>query len=178
MPPSAHPLARTARRIWLEARFGGRDLRPYPASKFFWGSGNPVGLIARKRDLMGLGGYQADEYPSSDHIFQLRLAARHRLFESRDTLARIRFQENEAMRPEVVHGMLMGAYRLRRRMAGHIVPRWWAWIAPRILVRDMAKSKALNLDVDALRIEREAGTPLPKDRPLLLAAIRASLGGY
>ena len=160
--------------VLRETPFLRRPIRPYRVHRFFWHADNPVGFIARKADLIALGGYQPDEYPSSDHYFQLRYAARYKLFEYRFYLVRIRFEQSESTRPEVAQKMVIGFHRLREKMAGTLVPRWWLHTSGMLLARERQ-----FMTPTALRaIEEESGVRLPKNRRLLLAVVRMLLGGY
>jgi glycosyltransferase involved in cell wall biosynthesis len=167
-----------ARRIGTELRFRGRTTRRFNADRFFWSATNPVGLIARKQDLIALGGYQPDEYPTSDHYLQLRFAMKHRLYESRDYLVRIRLQENESMRPEIGFRMAIDFHHLRTKMAGRVVPRWWARMSGLILERQRQMSYKTDHPVARETMEQAAGIKLPRDRPALLVALKGLLGGY
>lgn len=167
-----------ARRLGTEIRFRGGTTRRFEAKRFFWSAPNPVGLIARKKDLIALGGYQPGEYPTSDHYFQLRFAMKHRLHEVRDYLVRIRIQENESMRPEVGFRMAVGFHHLRRRMAGSVVPRWWAGMSGLILERQRQMSLGSDHPVSRESLEQAAGIRLPRDHPVLLVLLKGILGGY
>jgi glycosyltransferase involved in cell wall biosynthesis len=168
-----------ARAVWLDARYLGRAVRPYRPSRFFWGAGNPVGWIARKQDLIALGGYQPEEYPGSDHVFELRFALQHRLYESRHLLANIRFQENESLKMDTLSRMIVASHSLRMKMAGTVVPAWWGTLSPMMVQRDRVGAKErLGSEIDQRALEEACDLRLPKDRPKLLAAICGVLGGY
>ena len=172
-------LRNLARRIGSEIRFRGRGTRRFRPDRFFWSATNPVGLIARKRDLIAMGGYQPDEWPSSDHYFQLRFALKHRLFEARDYLVRIRLQENESIKPETYLKMAVGFHHLRAKMAGSVVPRWWMRMSGLILAEQ--RSILCNSDYPVTReaMEQATGARLPhRPRPMLLTGIKALLRGF
>ena len=167
------------RRAWVEARFRGRVARHLPASKFFFGSlvGNTVGLVARKAQLLGLGGYHPEDYPSADHYFMARLAARHRFGEVRHILASIRIAENESARPEVIRGFVRRNQELRERMAGVTVPRWWLRISPLIVARHRAILRSMfDGDVTDEQVRADLGMPAVRDRKRLFYATCALLG--
>jgi glycosyltransferase involved in cell wall biosynthesis len=167
------------RRVYLEARFHGRTARHLPTAKFFFGSlvGNTVGLVARKDQLLAGGGYQPEEYPSADHYFMARLAARHRLGEVRHILASIRIAENESARPEVIRGFIQRNQQLRERMAGDVAPGWWLRFSAltvarhRVILREMFGGEVADADVAA-----DLGVQVVKDRKRLFYAVCALLG--
>jgi glycosyltransferase involved in cell wall biosynthesis len=176
--PRRGPLRVAARRIGTELRFGGRRARRFHVRRFFWWATNPVGLIARKQDCIALGGYQPAEWPSSDYYFQLRFAIKHRLFESRDYLVRIRSDENESIKPETAMGITIGAHVLRGRMVGTVVPRWWGKMSPLILERQRHTNGMSSYGISQESIEEAAGVKLPIDRPILFTALKGLFGGY
>jgi glycosyltransferase involved in cell wall biosynthesis len=167
------------RRAYLEARFMGRDARGLPASKFFFGSlvGNTVGLIARKDQLLGMGGYYSEEYPSADHYFMARLAVRHRLGEVRHILASIRIAENESARPEVIRGFLLRNQQLREQMAGVVVPQWWLRFSALTVARHRAILHSMfGGSVTDEEVRQNLGVTVVKDRKRLFYALCACLG--
>ena len=180
VPPKASGSGKAAlRRAYLEARFRGKAARHLPASKFFFGSlvGNTVGLVARKDQLIAIGGYYPEEYPSADHYFMARLATHHRFGEVRHILASIRIAENESARPEVIRGFLLRNQQLRERMAGVVVPRWWLRFSPltvarhRVILRNM-----FGGDVTDEEVRVALGLPVVPDRKRLFYGICATLG--
>ena len=168
-----------AKRVFLESRFWGGETRRYRPSRFFWASGNPVGLVARKADLIVMGGYQPDEYPIFDHHLQLRLSVRYRLYECREILACIRLFENEWMRPDVVRSVITKFHALRMNMAGTVVPRWWGRLSPALMENHRLLSNADSpSEVSRAEVEAETGVRLPRVKPAALKALRLSLGGF
>jgi glycosyltransferase involved in cell wall biosynthesis len=167
------PLVAAARRLNTEWRFGGGRMRRFGARRFFWWATSPVGLIVRKQDCIALGGYQPDEWPSADYYFQLRFAIRHRLFELRDQLVRIRSQENESLKPATAMKILVGAHVLRTRMAGTVVPRWWGRLSGMMLER---YRPTYGFTREA--VEEAAGVKLPRDRRALFIVLKGITGGY
>jgi hypothetical protein len=168
-----------ARHLGTEIRFRGRGTRRFRPDRFFWSATNPVGLIARKRDLIALGGYQPEEWPSSDHYFQLRFALKHRLVEARDYLVRIRLLENESVKPETYLRMAIDFHHLRARMAGDVVPRWWMWASGLILAEQRKILCDSDHPVTREAMQSETGAWLPR-RPhrMLLTGIKALLRGF
>ena len=168
-----------AKRAFLEARFRGAETRRYRPARFFWASGNPVGLVARKADLIALGGYQPEEYPIFDHHLQLRFSVRYRFHESRHILASIRLFENEWMRPDVVRSVITRFHSLRMNMAGTVVPRWWGRLSPALMENHRRLSNAdSGCEVSKAELEQETGVRLPNVKPAVLKALRLSLGGF
>jgi glycosyltransferase involved in cell wall biosynthesis len=167
-----------ARRLGTIMRFRGRTTRRYKASRFFWAASNPVGLIAPKKELIALGGFQPDEYPNADHYFQLRFAIKYRLYEMQDYLVRIRMQENEAFQPGVWLRMVVGFHFLRDKMAGSVVPRWWIRMSGLILERERQMSLKSSHPLTRKMLEEPTGVVLPRDRPVLLVLLKGLLGGY
>jgi glycosyltransferase involved in cell wall biosynthesis len=168
-----------ARRLGTEVRFRGKGTRRFRPDRFFWSATNPVGLIARKRDLIALGGYQPGEWPSSDHYFQLRFALKHRLIEARDYLVRIRLLENESIKPETYLRMAVDFHHLRAKMAGSVVPHWWMHASGLILAEQ--RKILCNSDYPVTReaMEDATGARLPRGpHPRLLTGIKAMLGGF
>lgn len=170
-PPS--PIKVAAHRIHAELLFRGRRARPFGLRRLFWWATNPVGLIVRKQDCLALGGYQPGEWPSSDYYFQLRFAIRHRLYELRDHLVRIRSEENESLKPETAMRILVDAHVLRTRMAGTLVPRWWGRLSKMVLER---YRPTYGFTREA--VEEAAGFKLPRDRRALFAVLKGMTGGY
>lgn len=176
-PPPRRGLAQVAHRLGVRLRFRGKMTRQYKAGRFFWSATSPVGLVARKRDILALGGYQPDEWPSSDYYFQLRFAIRYRLFELRASLVRIRADVNESFNPQTALSIVVGAHVLRTRMAGTVVPRWWGRMSPLILERQRQHSLSA-FGVTRKEIEEATGVALPRDRPALYIAMVGLFGGY
>ena len=177
--PRRGRLRNVARRLGSELRFRGKGTRRFRPDRFFWSATNPVGLIARKRDLLAMGGYQPDEWPSSDHYFQLRFALTHRLVEARDYLVRIRLQENESIKPETYLKMAVGFHHLRAKMAGGVVPRWWLRTSGLILAEQRSILCNSGYPVTREAMEQATGARLPqRPRPMLLLGIKALLRGY
>lgn len=168
------PAKELALRLVRDAPYRGRHIRTFGAHHFFWHSENPVGLICKKADILALGGYQPDEFPTSDHYFQLRFAITHRLYECRDYLVRIRFDQSESARPEIGVRMVIGFHWLRDKMAGTVVPRWWMLVTGLIMARRSPYCTPAMIQA----IEEGTGVPMPRNRPLLLAALRILSGGY
>ncbi len=169
------------RRAWLEYRFHGRPYRRLTADKFFWGSlvGNTVGMIARKSDLIALGGYDPNDYPSADHLMMLRFAMTKCFVEVRDFLAEVRLEENESARPEVLLGFVERNQDIRRAMAGTVVPQWWEKAFSGLIVaRHRAVLKQMfNASIDDAELQDVSGVRIVKDRKWLLALVSGAMGG-
>ena len=129
------PLPR-AERVRNMFRFGvasARRLRPAP---MFFGSlaGSGLGLVVRTSAIRGLGGYQADDYPSADYFMMTRLARFHHFVQLRATLAVSRVDTNISSRPETQIGFLHCQARLQEALlADGVAPRWWHHIRAQVL---------------------------------------------
>jgi glycosyltransferase involved in cell wall biosynthesis len=168
-----------ARRLGSEVRFRGAATRRFRPKRFFWSATNPVGLIARKRDLIALGGYQPDEWPSSDHYFQLRFALAYRLYEAREYLVRVRVLENESLRRDTLVQMIAGFHFLRLQMAGSVVPAWLAKLSPMLVEEQRLKANVVDhAHLTKAEMEEACRTVLPTYRRKFLIAMRAATGGY
>jgi glycosyltransferase involved in cell wall biosynthesis len=167
------------KRAYLEGRFRGRAARPLPVSKFFFGSlvGNTVGMVARKDQLLAIGGYYPEDYPSADHYFMARFAMRYRFGEARHMLASIRIAENESARPEVIRGFLLRNQQLREGMAGVMVPRWWLRFSALTVARHRAILQSMfGGSVTDEEVRQDLGVAVAKDRKRLFYALCTCLG--
>jgi glycosyltransferase involved in cell wall biosynthesis len=167
------------KRAYLEGRFRGRAARPLPVSKFFFGSlvGNTVGMVARKDQLLAIGGYYPEDYPSADHYFMARFAMRYRFGEARHMLASIRIAENESARPEVIRGFLLRNQLLREGMAGVLVPRWWLRFSALTVARHRAiLQNMFGGSVTDEEVRQDLGVAVAKDRKHLFYALCTCLG--
>jgi glycosyltransferase involved in cell wall biosynthesis len=173
---------RLLQRAWLEYRFHGRPYRPLTADKFFWGSlvGNTVGMVARKSDLIALGGYDPNDYPSADHLMMLRFAMAKHFVEVRQVLAQIRLEENESAKPEVLLGFIERNQDIRRAMAGKVVPHWWLGAFSSLMVsRHRAVIEPMfHGSISDTDLEAVSGVRTVKDRKWLLNIACAALGGF
>lgn len=183
IPPSTADGAarRAAKQAYLEARFHGARTRHLHPRKFFFGAltGNTVGMVARKADLIALGGYYPDEYPSADHMMTARFAIAYRLDETRDMLASIRIAVNESARPEVIRGFIRCNQELREAMvAAGVVPRWWLRLSGITIARHRAiLARLFDRQVPDTEVEAMLGRPSQPDRKRVFYALCAALGG-
>jgi len=169
-------------RTMSRRKFGKRATRRIRPGLFFWGSllGNGAGFVFRTAKARALGGFVPEEFPSSDHYFFARFAARHHLRQHRAVTANVRIAENESGNLDTI---LLGtdrAYRLQQRMAGREVPRWWSRLSPLIVAYYRADAlKMWRRDIPAAVIENSLGIRrLPPNRPRRLLLWRLLLGGY
>jgi hypothetical protein len=178
-PPGA---ARRAMRSARDAAiFGFTDHRIVDSRKLFWAStlGNPTGFICRKSAAIEAGGYWPEDYPSGDHFFFARFAARFRLAQHRRTLASFRIAVNETMGPEVIRGFVVAGWTLQQRMAGREVPAWWTRLSGLSAACEIAAwNRYWHADVDAHDVEREIGQRLPKPRRSLYLLGKVLLRGF
>lgn len=161
--------------------YGRGPVRLVTARKLFWGciTGNTVGFICRTEDARELGGFHPEEHPSSDYFFYARFAERFRLGQSRVTLAGIRFADNSLMRREAQLACLRRGYELQLAYAGSVLPHFWRRLTPLLMARQAANTSRLwQSGLTPAELEQAIGLRLPRDRPLLLFAIRAILGGF
>jgi glycosyltransferase involved in cell wall biosynthesis len=172
---------RIAQRAWLEARFGGRATRRISARLLFWGGviGNTVGLIARKRDLLEIGGYQPSEYPTADWYLQVRLAVQRRFHLHRAMLSSIRIGVNESMVPGMWKGFFRNGHRMHLMLAGTQVPNWWRHLSPPLLeiYRKDARD-GLGQELSRDEVNRELGVQLRAIPRLAFSGLRLILRGF
>lgn len=180
-PTTDRAARRAAKRAYLEARFHGARTRRLTPRKFFFGAltGNTVGMVARKADLLALGGYYPDEYPSADHMMMARFAIAYRFDEARDMLASIRIAVNESARPEVIRSFIRCNQELRDAMvAGGVVPRWWSGLSGITVARHRAiLARLFDREVPDAEVEAMLGRPAEPDRKRLFYTLCAALGG-
>ena len=175
----------TSRRLLLNAlhfhRFHGRKSRRIDARKLFWGCivGNNVGFICRTRDARSIGGYYPEEYPGCDYFFYARFAQRFRLEQCGKSLATVRVAVNTLLRPEEQLAGLRLAYNIQSAYAGTVLPSYWSKISPLLMARLAAVSSGFwQSELSKADIEKALGIRLPPDRPIVLHALRAMLGGF
>lgn len=166
-------------RDWL--KFRGRSVRRIGARQLFWGclTGNTVGFVCRVTALRAIGGFHAEEHPSCDYFFYARFAERFGLYESRKVLVTIRVLVNSLTSKDVQLACLRRGLELQLAYAGTILPRFWLWFSPLVMARQVAATSALwRSNITQSEAERAFGISLTRDRPIVLYAIRALLGGY
>jgi glycosyltransferase involved in cell wall biosynthesis len=171
---------RLTRRLLHHVRFGFRPMRRIRPRHLFWEApGNTVGFICRTRHAREIGGFYPEEDPSSDYFFYARFVEQFALFELAEALASYRIVGNSLLRPEVQLACLRRGYELQRFYAGSAVPRFWRRFTPLILARHVAAIAAISRSgLPRERLEAELGIRIPRDRPLLLYALRAALRGF
>lgn len=181
-PRSGHGLGATlfgyARSLLL---FRRRPTRRLTAGTFFWGNvtGNPVGFVFKKEVAIGLGGFFAEEYPSSDHLFFARVADRFHFRQHKTVSATFRVAANESLKYDTVLAGMQQSLLLQRSMVGRQVPRWWRHFIPMVMAYHRADGlRFLGADIPAAQVEKMLGGKLPKERPRLLALIRLLARGY
>lgn len=173
------------RRLMLDAlqlyRFRGRRSRRIDAGKLFWGCivGNNVGFICRTTDARSIGGYYPEEYPSCDYFFYARFAERFRLEQCKKSLVTIRVAVNTLLRPEEQLAGLRLAHELQSAYVGTVLPSYWSKISPLLMARLAAASSSYwSSKLTREQVEGALGTKLPRDRPLVILALRGVLGGF
>lgn len=173
-------LARIRGRGVTEWKYLGRPSRRIHPHIFFWGSlvGNGAGFVFKTQAARELGGYYAEEFPSSDHYFHARFAGRFHLRQSRKIAASYRIAENESAKLDTVLLGIRQAHRLQTLMLGHEVPRWWRRFIPLLGAFYVADARFVwNADVPTDKVEEILGEPLPKPRPRFLWRSRLLLRG-
>lgn len=174
------PLLRAAKRLWVEAQFLGKPQRHLAVRRLFFGDflGNPVGLMARKADLIRLGGYDPNHYPSADYYLMTRFAYYLKLGQTRETLTSIRIAENESARPEVIRGFFCKEHDVRQRLARTVVPAWWTRFEPMIVAN---QRESLRYDfaqeVSDEELRQLIGVRAVKNRKWLLIAVMTAMVG-
>jgi GT2 family glycosyltransferase len=166
---------------WLAARFWGEPARRIHPRLLFWGGtlGNTVGMIARKRDLLQIGGYQPEEYPTADWYLQVRLALRLHFAQHRAMLATIRIAVNESMAPGIWKGFFRNGRRMHLMLAGTVLPQWWAKMSPYLIeIYRVDASRGLGQEVSREDVSHELDLALPRERRHVMTALRAILRGY
>jgi glycosyltransferase involved in cell wall biosynthesis len=169
-----------ARKLIEIATFGPAPVRRLTARHLFWGCPrNVVGFVFRKRDAESLGGFYSEDFPSGDYYFYARFTGRFRLYEHRKVLATIRLARNISMRRETQLLGLRRNFDLRAAYAGSQVPRWWGALSPLILASHAAlQSRFWRSGLSGNEVGQYVGIAVPRNRPLLLYAIRALLRGF
>lgn len=179
--PPASLLRRTAKRLLIEQAFLGAVSRRIRPRKLFWGAmlGNGAGFLFRRTGAIDLGGFDPDEFPSSDYWLYKRFAERFHLRQHRAVLAKVRKAENETARPSSVKAGLQQGFRLQQSLLGSSVPRWYRHLLPMIAARHRAEFHDFwGTDVPKQEVEKALRIRLAKDRPLLLWSLRFLLRGF
>lgn len=174
-------LKRGARRLLHTYQFGLRSVRPVTARTLFWGChvGNTVGFICRTEDARAIGGFYPEDHPSCDYFFYARFAEQFRFWESERVLATIRIADNSLLDRANQLACLRQGYNLQLAYAGTVLPRFWRWIIPLLMARQVANtSRVWRSGLTRTETEAALGIRLPADRPLLLFAARTLLGGW
>lgn len=170
-----------ARRGLETYRFHGGSVRRISGRKLFWGciTGNTVGFICRTRDAKAIGGFYPEEHPSCDYFFYARFAERFRLVESRKVLGTIRIAVNTLMGKETQITCLQRGFELQQAYAGSVLPKFWRRLSPLLMARQLSNTVAVwRSDLSRQELGARLGIRVPRDRPLILFAIRAVLRGF
>lgn len=161
-------------------RFGFGDSRGIDARKLFWECiGNTVGFICRKRDVEAIGGFYPEEHPSCDYFFYLRFAERFGLEECREVLASIRIADNTLLKKEYQLACAERNTQARLACIAMGAPHWWLRLSPLLLARQVtAMERFYRVDMTSQEVGSHLGVRIPRDRPLLLNAVRFGLRGF
>jgi hypothetical protein len=169
------------KRVLLESLFAGRATRRIEPRKLFWGAilGNGAGLVFKRSKAVEIGGFYAEEFPSADYWFAVRLAKKGHFRQHRDVAASVRIAQNESGNPETVRKSLKVVHDLQQAMVGTDVPRWWSRFSPMIAARDRSDYVGQwGVNVPPAEVERMLNMKLPRHRPLVLWAARILLRGF
>jgi glycosyltransferase involved in cell wall biosynthesis len=114
-----------------------------------------LGIAYRASLARALGGFDADEFPTADYGFNVRLLARARVALATDaTLAIYRVQENESLKAETLQGFIRNDFLLRReaaiRMSHPALMRTYARMAAVAQWRSLEQAWGVSIPVDAL----------------------------
>ena len=164
-----------------EVKFGFRRIRRIGARQLFWGcvTGNTVGFLCRTAQVREIGGFYPEEHPSCDYFFYARFARKYRLGEYRRPLATIRVAVNSLTRKETQLACLRRGYELQNAYAGSVLPHAFAWLSPLIMARQVAVTSAFwRSGITSEEAEQQIGFRMPRDRPLILYALKLLLRGF
>lgn len=126
--------------------------------RLFFGNvlGNGAGFLFRRDAALNLGGYDAEEWPSADFLFYVRMALGGRLLWLDEKLAYVGLGDNESMAPEVLRRFVTQLHEVRIQMIGTIVPSDWQRMLPLIAANHiLATELAWGVRLDAADIGRE-----------------------
>lgn len=163
-PSSPKSPFRTVWRRISSRRFDRNGLaRIHPRHLFFGNSlSNTLGFLFKRDLMLELGGFRAEDAPSSDYLLYARFAAQHRLFVLNDVLAYVGVGENESLKTETLIGFMTQGDRLRRDMAGRHVPASWLRMSPLIVATAVAETNRFwQGQLDPEMVGRALGMSLP-----------------
>jgi glycosyltransferase involved in cell wall biosynthesis len=161
-------------------QYGFKDKRVINARKLFWGCiiGNVVGFICRPEDARAVGGFSDKEYPSADYYFFARFAHKFKMVEYRKVLMTYRLAVNVSMNKKTNILALQHGYNLQSAYAGTVLPGFWRRVSPLLMARQIkVTARAWGTDLPPDELGKELGIRIPRDRPVLLYAIRILLRG-
>jgi glycosyltransferase involved in cell wall biosynthesis len=180
--PVREPVLRKCARLVSQGVLLRRSrIRAIPLRKLFWACipGNVVGFICRTKDARSLGGLYSEDYPSADYFFYARFAERYRLCQLQKPLATIRVRDNASMRVQTQLDAFSRAYEMQTALAGKAVPQSWRKLSSRLISRHLAlTSWAWRTGLSREEVGASLGMRIPKDRPLLVYALRLLCRGF
>ncbi len=168
-------------RLVAERYFLGRRTRRLRAKSFFWGNivGNGVGFVFDTKKAAAMGGFYAEEFPSSDHFFFARFASRFHLRQHREVKASFRFAANESAKPSTILTGIEKAHELQRLMLGFEVPRWWHRFIPMTLAHFQHDARKMwNVPLSTQQVREVTGVEIPDQSPRTLFLARFLFSGF
>ena len=128
--------------------------------------GNGAGFLFRRSAAIQLGGYDADESPSADFLFYIRMSIYGNLLLIDDELADVGIGDNESMNPDVLLKFISQLHEARLKMAGNVIPSGWEGMAPAIAAIHVLNTERLwGVNLDNSLVESELGIKLPPPNP-------------
>jgi GT2 family glycosyltransferase len=173
--------AAIAHRLRFEWAYSARLSRRIRPNQLFWGAilGNGGGFIFRRRCVLELGGFQPEEFPSSDYWLFARFAARFHLRQHRAVAASIRKADNETAKPDTVRAAFRSASALQAVLTKEHAPKWWRRVAPYVMARDRLDFIQLwRAELSEKEVEQLIGSRLPAPRPRLLRLLQLFYRGF
>lgn len=139
------------------------------ARRLFFGNalGNGAGFLFKRSTAVGLGGYDAAEWPSADFLFYVRMALNGTLLWLNEELADVGLGDNESMAPEVLLQFVVQLHEIRQRLVGTALPARWIGMAPLLAANHVRLAELVwGVRLDPAIVEEQLGFVLP--RPDLL----------
>lgn len=147
-------------------KYRGRPLYRASVRDLFWGNelGNSLGLLIECDLLRDLGGFVAEDTPTADYAFYVRLALHGQILQLNKVDALLRIEENFSMRPDTLCGIVRQDHLLRKAiLKAGLVPERWSRYLPLLVAEQVAIIRsvwgvtldqadiAASLDVECVR---------------------------
>ena len=108
--------------------------------------GPPTGCLFNKKEVLSIGGYNADFFPSQDYCFALLFSCHYKIYVLKKTLTLYRWGENESLNTSTRKSFATDAYYLRKCIfKKYGLPKY---IADRYLYCFIDIHKDLNLNFE------------------------------